>query len=149
MTEILVTGGARGDSGHAQSFDLKTFDGDTVVWRRSVPHANETLYLNSMLSFLHPYNVTVIIVIRNWDVIEKAQMITFKKRKDAARESVKRAYHDIFAQVISNQVDFIVVPYESLVLHPEKSQQALLSRLGLQGPSVPIRNENTKHWGEK
>jgi len=149
MTKILIGGGCRGSAKHEQPFDTKSFKGQSpIVWRRSVPHRGKGLDLFNMIHKLEEYKIIVVVIVRDWYATELSQVAN--KHVDSiedAKRNIKVALKEIFGQIIELRLDFILVPYESLILHPKKVQEDLLKRFELRtGIIQNIKNENAKWW---
>lgn len=150
MVKVLINGGCKGTSDHFQDFDHQPIKGDYIVWRRSVPHNHQDVYLDEMLRRLSEYEITIIVMVRNWDALEKSQIAAPHVSCLAeAQYNIPKAYKSIFEQLIKLELDYILIPYESLILNPVLVQQKIYERFGLSGePVLPITNENHK-WLKK
>lgn len=148
LAEILIAGGCHGEATHEQRFDRKIPDGlSPIVWRRSIPHENRDLNLSRMVSRLGSYLVTVVVIVRNFSATEVAQVDQRLHVHNAglAQDRMTRGLLSLFRQIARLGLDYTLITYESLILHPELAQRALWKRLGLPGgDSVEIRDENRK-----
>lgn len=165
VTDLLVHAGCRGGSGDHVAWrpdarrlgpgDAKPWeselptdqqrwdrepptDEDPVVWRRSVPHLGQWLDLQAMLRPLERagYTVRAVVVTRDEHAAVHSQLKWRHVDSVArARENVQRAFVEIFAQLASSRVPFVVASYEALTRYPG-ARDRLLSELGL-GPAPP------------
>jgi hypothetical protein len=142
VTQLLIAAGCIGDAGHSQRFDTESFEGDPVVWRRSVPHRFEWLNLAAMAMKANDYKITTVVTMRDWEAMARSQVaVGHVKTLEDARFNIRTAYREIFAQV---QPRHMVAVYESLA-NPA-AQRALLSRLGLPEVTMEIHDGNAKRW---
>lgn len=130
MTKILVQAGCAGDHDYFQRWDTERFAGQKVVWRRSVPHDGKWLSSTSMInrSIAEGYTPKLIIMNRDWaPVIESQVAHKHSKNHIVALGKVRRAYKEIYDGLLSKNVEFLVISYESLVQRPSKVLQQLSS----------------------
>lgn len=149
LTEILIAGGCHGDAGHIQPFDKGGFnDLSPVVWRRSVPHNSQGLDLCGMLEKLKDYKVTVVVITRDWYPTERSQVkCNHSNSILEATMKIKKALKSIFVQIVSTEIDYVLIPYEALLLHPVETQKHLLERLGLKtNDTIKVYDGNRKWW---
>lgn len=150
LTRVLVHGGCVGDYSHAQRWDHTSW-GNTqnVVWRRSVPHNKQPLILQNLLHKIEPSRVlTVLVTVRDITACARSQVRTGHSPDEfSAHAKITAAYERIFEQLVRQDVHFMLVPYESLILHPQSVQQNLWDTLGLPGGiPVDVTDENRKHY---
>lgn len=151
LAKVLIAGGARGGAAHQQEFDSGLpLASDPIVWRRSVPHDNEEVDVEPLVSRLRSrgYEPIVVVIVRDWTATERSQARrrAFVPNVATARRRMRAALVSIFEQIGALDLDYHVVTYEEFVLHPEGAQAALWSRLGLPGGDpVAIRDENDKY----
>lgn len=149
LTRVLISAGCLGNDGHEQVFDLglPAPNGTPIVWRRSVPHRHTPLDLPALLRSLAGYDVSAVITTRDWRAMAQSQVAApHASSLEQARAQISEAYLSIFSQLKDTRLPFTVASYESLVLHPERAQRALLDELGLPAPSnlVAVSDENEK-----
>lgn len=150
LTEILIAGGCHGDPGHIQRFDTREFNNlDPVVWRRSVPHNSQRLDLRGMLEKLKDYRVTVVVITRDWYPTERSQVSRNHSKSIAeATIKIKKALKSIFVQIVTAEIDYVLISYEALSFNPVETQKSLLRRLGLKDDVIlTVHDGNKKWWG--
>jgi len=152
-TRILINAGCSGSDEHFdQPFDSGVFRGEPLaVWRRSIPHSHEWPDIPELIRRLNEYGyeVTALVTMREWLATSKATRRNHPADTPAeALERLMKAYRWIFKALIETNVPYDFVHYESLILHPEATQRALLHRLGLDDSNmVEIYDGNKKHYG--
>lgn len=149
VTRLLLAAGCYGDGDHVQRLDTHIpEDKPLLVWRRSVPHANEMPNIAEMALALvrAGYVVTAVITVRDWLCTAQSQVKAPHAPNDAAAlYSLQNAYRHIFAELPAF-VPYIMVNYESLALQPERGAANLYSLLNLTPETaVYIYNGNEKY----
>lgn len=150
LTRILIHGGCAGDYSHSQRWDKKSW-GSTpnVVWRRSVPHNRQPLHLKKLAERVESGRiVSILVTTRDVTACASSQVRAgHSPDTDTAYTKICRAYESIFQQLNRMGLHFLVVPYESLVLHPCQVQHRLWDLLDLPGGiPVPVTDQNAKHY---
>lgn len=149
LGKLLVSAGCTGDDRMDGPFSasLPTHE-DPAVVIRSYPHGNEWPDLSDIYRALRNrgYQVRVIVAVRDRHCTVMSQVKSQHHPAELAQTNVQRAYLDIFQQLGAINCWYVIVPFESLVLHGEASS-ALLETLGLTPATVEIRDENGKHYG--
>jgi hypothetical protein len=153
-TSILIAGGCYGSAEHQQDFDTKEFGNlDPVVWRRSVPHGGESLRIDTLLARCGDRKVFAVVTTRDWTCTIRSKVAAYKKvgvavASKAANKELKEAYMSIFTDLDKFDIPFVVLSYESLVMHTNKVQHSLLTSIGLDIPVnyVAVTDQNKKHW---
>jgi LPS sulfotransferase NodH len=163
LAGILAGAGCHG-TGSTDSVYTDTLpDGSVspVVVIRSQPHGDIWPETDDTLDGLMQadYEVTVLVTTRAAVPLERSQVAQgHAPTEELARVAISRAYDDIFAAIIGVELDWLLVPYESLVMDPEVAIPALLERLGLD-PAwsgtvevdrtvAEISDANRKHYTE-
>lgn len=158
VASILVAGGCQGEGATFQPFRrlLPTTE-DPAVMIRSLPHGTRWPNLGAIHRKLRArgYDVTVIAVCRDMACTVGSQVAS-GVASELAEANIQRAYRDVFRFAGRAAVDLVVVPYESLVLHPVGAPAALLRRLGLgpvkldavtvEGLLGPISDRNAQYY---
>jgi hypothetical protein len=147
LTRVLMRGGCSGDDKHYQVFDEQPPQQDLIVWRKSVPHKGKWLILKDLLSDLRDYDPVVLITVRDLHCVERSQVKNrHSHSREDARNKVRRAYIEIFSQLSILGLPYFIIPYESFILHPVKTQVNLWKRFGLLTDAEPIEiiNGNEK-----
>jgi hypothetical protein len=150
-TKILMENGCVGDNTHHQPFDKKPGEiqkHHLVVWRRSFPHNEVFPNIKGLVNLLKGFRVTVVVTIRDWYTTSKSNVrVSRAHNLDDAYARVGDAYLRIFQQIIDNNLHYVMLNYDSLVLEPENTQKTFLANLRLPFKTlVEITNENRKHY---
>lgn len=162
IAQILIeAGGCFGDADYKQRLD-KGYDvapfGKNVVLIRSFPHGSASsgdrrwpdLHNEKEWAELNGYEVVFIAITRAWLPTEKSQMDHgHVGTNDHAQKNLTEAMPNIMSQIQKHDLDYVLLTYESFVLHPDHETNVLLQRLGLPmlshiGPD--IKDENLKHY---
>lgn len=154
VTRLLVGAGCHGSDEHFdQPFDAGVpEDGpDLVVWRRSVPHDGEISSLGGMIHELRgvDYNVMAVVTVRDLYATSLSQVnARHVPNTEMAEAHVRIAYRHIFAALMAHLVPYVIVPYESLVLHGQQAIIRLYRHLGLGIPNAieHIYDANEKYY---
>ena len=145
LTSILCDAGCWGTASHEQAWDARFPDGlSPIVWRRSLPHGAEWPNLTAMIDGLRDnhYDVFGLVMVRDWFAMESSQR---RFRDDDVTTNTQRAYRDIFLAL--QDVPFIVVSYEALLVRPDAYATRLLERLELSQPvTVAAIDGNEKYY---
>lgn len=146
VTQLLIAAGCVGDAGHSQRFDTESFgDAPDVVLRRSVPHCRAWLNWQELADRATGRDIMAVICVRDPTVMVKSQIDNGHVRNaEHAKRNIAAAYRMIFEQA---SAPYVLAVYESLVLHPEQAQAALLTSVGLRSDArVTITDEDAKRW---
>jgi hypothetical protein len=158
LTELLIAGGCKGDEGHLQPFDHWQFgEEDPIVWRRSFPWTDHHLWPNIALDLLKPLrahgfnDIIALIVTRDWFSLSQSQVDPRNRHApdgQSALLNISLAYQEIFTQLATLKLPFLVVAYEALITYQERAVRPLLKKLGLNYQSTlpKIRNDNGKYY---
>lgn len=147
VTSILIAGGCIGSSEHEQPFDDEPFHGDKVVLRRSVPHLLNWSSVDEAIDkcVSEDYDYKVIVCTRDTTCMAKSQVARGHVGDiERALDNIAQAYQIIFNTIHRP----VLVSYESLVLHPNSTQESLQLQLELNVATVAITDENAKHLGD-
>ena len=157
LTGFLMAAGCAGSAGHVQRWDSappRAEEHPRVVWRRSVPHAEEWPDLVGLRNALADggYEWAIALVtVRDRFCLERSQIAQgHVVSVEAAGANIERSYRHIFAALAAMPgVPYVMVPYESLILHGARATGALLEHVGLSGPreAAAARDENAKYYG--
>lgn len=133
VASILVAAGCHGAGATFQPFgqSLPTKE-DPAVVIRSLPHGNRWPNLSAIRWELldRGYEMILVIACRDMGCTLQSQVASGTD-PSTALANIKRAYRTLFHFAGRRDVASVVVPYESLVLHPVGAPAALLARLGL------------------
>lgn len=151
VTRILINAGCKGDSGHWQEFDEKLPKNlPHIVWRRSILHGGIWPDIVALIAELRDagYSVSAIVTFRELFANAMSQIASrYAVTVNEVYERIPQIYTHIFKALISTEVQFETVSYESLVLHPVETQRELLNRLGLKAEKeIRIFDGNEKHY---
>lgn len=143
MTRLLMAAGCRGDDGHGQHFDdeLPSADGTPIVWRRSVPHAEQWPDIQTMVAQLTDtgYSTQAVVMTRAWWAMMPSQVANRNVPDQlAALGRIRRAYAHIYGPLWDCGVPFTVVSYEALVQWPGETVGNLCDLLGLPMPALDV-----------
>lgn len=154
LTGLLCRAGCQGDDGHYQGWDTAPpTTQDPIVWRRSVPHGYSMPDLVRMTEGLRQtgYRVVWLICCREPWALSSSQVERFEalSTEQDSLDRITEAYKWIFDSLArANPDEFFVIPYEALILHPNKTFSFLVRRLGLSDPgAIVVMDQNTKHYG--
>lgn len=144
VTEVLINAGCIGSSDHIQPFDTNNFNGQSpIVWRRSIPHNAEWLNLKPILDKLSGYQVTAVVVVRDWWYVAQSQLANGHAQSiEDAYLNLQNSYCTLSFQLRWYKIPFIVVTYESLILN-DQAQSHIISLLGLRMPESFVLTQNS------
>lgn len=152
MTRILIAAGCHGQDGHHQEWDraLPEDGRAPIVWRRSFPHGGQWPDIVAMSHQLRQrgYVVKAVVLAREPQALERSQVAAgHVGTVEEARWHLQRAYQRIMTGLTRAEVEYILVPYEALVLHPAPVQAYLARRLDLPAsPHVAVYDGNAKWY---
>jgi hypothetical protein len=153
LTRVLIEGcGLRGDYDHEQRWDhaLPRYDGSSIVWRRSYPHFGHWPSLVALwdrLTSAGYADVRALITVRARYATVSSQLAAPHVRSAREADSnIQSAYRSILDELTSSAtLPFMVVPYESLVLHPLETQRDVANFAGVDLlKEVAVSDENEK-----
>lgn len=151
LTSIFIAAGCCGESTHEQQFDRVFPTQDRIVWRRSFPYGNKWPNVERMIKKLRKrgYEVKVAVMSRDWYCTARSQRLRrHAKSEQQAYKNIQVAYQRIFDILRSTGVAFVVVSYESLLMHTENALRGLMSFFELETPTVVACDANRKHFHE-
>jgi LPS sulfotransferase NodH len=126
MTKILLKAGCSGSGEYSQPWDSGAFKGPKVVWRRSAPHGGKWVSSKQMINrcIAEGYTPKLIIMNRDWIAVSSSQVAhNHSGNLTQALGKIRRAYKEIYQDLLSTRDEFIVVSYESLVSRPKQVLQ--------------------------
>ena len=161
LAAILVAGGCHGTGSTDSPYNRALPQGESpAVIIRSLPHGGSWPDLASCFAELIAggYQVTALLTAREPTALFRSQVAAGHQATERdAEDATDQAYRLFFASLHGQDVDWLLVPYEGLVLNPGLAIPALLERLGLD-PDVPtnivrvdhgrrvIVDQNAKHY---
>ena len=152
MTKLLIEGGCFGDWGHGQRLDSMILRKapDLIVWRRSLPHARQWPPFCDILREINGagYEAMVIVMVRERKAMAASQKLRGHIMTIAQGYSnIRTAYDLIFGALISVKVDdWILMPFESLMMHGGVLLPKQFDDWGLPAPRTTITDANLKHY---
>ena len=161
MTKLLVLSGCDGDGEQEQRFDeyVPEAADRNIVWLMSVPLGSiQRPDLNYRAKSLQDkgYEVSAIVMARDWFPTHRSQMFFMKIEHFEAVERIRRAYLHIFRQLDICCVPFVMATYESLLMNKEKTMKMILDMLELPhgdidkaGEIIFDANEKYYDWKEE
>lgn len=150
LTKLLIGAGCAGDDGDVQRWDTQPFEGNLVVWRRSVPHGGEWPDLAKCIRRMESqgYEVRILVTSRNWHAVMNSQVKTGHVQRPAqAVENIRGAYRCIFGAILYSMVQFEIVNYESLIRPGSGTVPRLMESLGLRLDAPTYLYDGNKKWG--
>lgn len=151
FTEILVASGYAGSPEHTQPWDRSLPEFETVgpaVLRRSFPHRQQWPTIGPTSCDLEGngyFDQHVFVMVRDMACLARSQVAAGHVRSEReALRNIRRAYQSIFLSL--GNMEFTVVPYESLLLHRETALLALSSVCGVRFTPVPLEDGNEKYY---
>lgn len=163
MTALLVRAGCVGtaDDEHLNLWDrIEPATEKQVALMYSYPHGSEWPDLRNIYWRLtnKGYLTWILIMVRDHFCVMRSQVERRLKPAPIAEANYQRAYREIFKQIESGDMPYIMVPYESILMEPMKALQRLFEMLNLPTDNLggefvvnsksqqTIRNENEKHY---
>lgn len=127
-------------------------EGETIALMRSMPHGGRWDSIWRLVRHIESfgYTTTVLVPVRdNHCVADSQAEIKYAESYEDGLARVSRAYSHVIGACVLARLDYHLVPYESLVLHPKQAGNALLVLLGM--PKVRkfhATDENRKHYDD-
>ena len=146
LTRVMMSCGCIGEDSHSQVFDSLKFNGDPIVWRRSVPHGAGTMSdISSMRNTLIEagyIDVRVLVIHRDWRCNALSQVKAhYARNYESAIARVRDAHNHIARQIEElNPVGLLYyeVNYTTLVTRPQDTIYWLADSLGVSRPDQLI-----------
>jgi len=161
-TNMLVWTGIKKGTTIKDIVDPKKIKEDEfpVVFRRSFPHGGiwykAEHILDPMLNkeLIKKEDVFVIVPVRSWDcAIKSSLMRGHSKTKAEAVDKLKRAYKNIFSDIINNGFDYMIFSYDEATRRPTEYLEYFYDSLSLKVSAdkkkeiaAQITNENDKFY---
>jgi hypothetical protein len=156
VTRMLIAMGCAGDGGHKQGFDteIPVAGSQSLVWRRSLPHANRMPDVDAMCGQVRDlgYEPSIVFTTREWYAMGRSQVRNgHAPTLERALGRSRGAYRLMGA--CCALAPFVYVPYESLILHPRITMETVNAVLGLglpaeKAPLEAVIDNNEKHYGK-
>lgn len=143
MRRILICAGCGGSGQLEQYFDWMGLppvgENPLIVWGHSVPGHKPRDWppfdRHFQLCLAYGYQVSAIVMVRDWFAMAQSQVAhdhTHAENLPDAYETMARAYKQLFAALDKHNIDYLIMPYEALVLRPRAVVARLLDHLGLE-----------------
>jgi hypothetical protein len=148
---ILIQMGFAGSSSHGQGFDYQLPEAtQSIVWRRSFPHAHRWPNIGSMTHQLKErgYQVRGLWIIRDWHAAITSQVnIGHAGTRQVALENIRRAHQLIPLGFAQAGVEWKALIYESVIRYGRETTIQLAEWLGVGTPCQPaLYDGNEKHY---
>lgn len=131
-----------------------------IVYRRSFPHGGIWYQAEHILNpiikrnILKEDDVFVIVPVRNWEcAIKSSIMRSHSKTKAEAIDKLKKAYKNIFSDIMNHGFDYMIFSYDEATRRPAKYLEHFYNILSLKvSPEMinelaaKVTNENDKFY---
>ena len=154
MTQILISMGCAGDSGHNQRWEGGKLpeEEEAVVLRRSVPHRKQWPDLAGMVNRLRGrgYRTQAIVTVRDPFATAASQIKAGHTRSQTeAMANISQAYGHIYQQLVHVRCPVLPVPYEALVNEPDLQRRLARFLLLDDVEPVDVYNGNAKWYADE
>ena len=153
LTSLHIEAGCAGSAAHKQPFDSELpdpADEPLIVLRRSLPYWGRWPDLRYLVQRLRRagYAVVATVIVRDWQVTRVAQTRAGYGIRDEqhAHERMREALRRIVTSLVNDCVEWTLVTYESLILHPHEAVASLFDWLGLPAPEINAVDGNEKYY---
>lgn len=147
LTRLLINYGFVGSDDHVQPHDsaLPIADEKSIVWRRSFPHDGtmpSVRRLNSK-SRKAGYEPKAIVLVRDFFALRESQQSRYGYSDEQVQSNLSGFFAQVFVDLTSLGIPFIVIPYEALVQRPASTMSRIITWLyGGRRVDVPLRDLN-------